>query len=191
MGLFALVSGVWDAFTSSLKTQTAAWMAAFIIGIFTIFSAQITERVKFALNRADLRTKQYEELATEVSKYIFSAELLCEFIEHDWTTKKSMTDLGDYYNKSVMELRAKEFVYHSWIQKFWGQKQAGQFDAYIKSVREFDSTIHSLNDEFEAVNINDSKKKIDKNRAEEALKIMKPALEKMRQEGTALLAEIK
>jgi hypothetical protein len=38
---------------TSLKTQTATWLAAFVIGLLGLFSGQMTESVKFALNRAD------------------------------------------------------------------------------------------------------------------------------------------
>jgi len=179
--------GLLDSIGSSLKTQTATWLVAFGIGLLTLFSSRITEKVKFALNRADQRTKQYEELATEVSQYIFSAELNAEFIEHGWTTKATMTGLLKDYNESITALRKKEFVYLSWIKKFWGENKAGQFEFFMKSVREFDSTVHSLNDEFEEVNIKDSKPKIDPNRAEQALKVMKPAINNMRKQGTKLL----
>src|SRR6185436_5688952 len=86
---------------TSFKTQTATWVVAFLIGILTLFSGRITESVKFALNRADLRTKQHEELATEISAYIFSAELNAEFIENGWTSKKAMTDLITEYNAAI------------------------------------------------------------------------------------------
>ena len=61
---------------SSLKKDTAAWVVTFAIGILGVFCSQTTESVRFALNRADLRTKQYEEIPTEISKYIFWAELV-------------------------------------------------------------------------------------------------------------------
>lgn len=179
--------GFWRKLLESIASSGTTWIVTFAIGILTIFSSQITESVKFAINRADMRTKQYEELATEVSNYIFSAELNVEFIEHGWTTKKSMTALVDDYNKSIEQLRKKEFVYHSWIQKFWGKNEADEFESFMKSVRESDSAMHLLNDQYEAVNIAESQKKIDENSAKEALKIMKPAVEHMRRQGIEFL----
>ena len=70
----------WQGLTSSLKTQTATWLVAFLISILGLFSGKLTESIKFGLNRADLRTNQYDELATEISQYIFSAELTTKFI---------------------------------------------------------------------------------------------------------------
>lgn len=183
-------NGLFDGIKTSLKTQTATWLVAAFIAILGVFSSHITESIKFALNRADLRTKQYEELASEVSRFIFSAEINTEFIENGWTTKQTMTELAKDYNDSITTLRKKEFVYLSWIHKYWGKNEVAQFETFMKSVREFDSAIHSLNDEFEAVNITGSKPKIDKKRAEEAAVVMKPAMESMRNQGRQLLAAL-
>jgi hypothetical protein len=174
----------------SLKTQTATWLVAFLIGILALFSGRITESVKFALNRADLRTKQYEDLATEISAYIFYAELTTEFIEHGWTTKKSMTDLITAYNTSITSLRKKEFVYAAWVKKYWGAAQLSKFDAFMKSVAEFDKAIHLLNDEFEKVNITGTQDRINPDRAKEALKQLKPAATKLRDDGRAFLESL-
>ncbi len=102
-----------------------------------------------------------------------------------------MTNLLNNYNESIKTLRKKEFVFQSWVRKYWGKNEASQFDSFMKSVREFDSAGHSLNDEYEAVNITGSKPKIDRKRAEEALKIMHPAIDNMRKQSGALMAAIK
>ncbi len=179
-----------DAVKSSLKSQIATWFVGLLIVLLTSFSSKLTESIKFALNRADSRTRQYEELATEVSQYIFTAELTVEFIENDWTTKESLTERIKEYNQSITTLRKKEFVYLAWIQKYWDKKQVIQYEDFMKSVRVFDSAIHSLNDEFEAVNITRAKQRVDRKRAEEALKLMKPAVERMRENGKLLLTSL-
>jgi hypothetical protein len=161
-----------------------------LIALLTLFSSKLTESIKFALNRADSRTRQYEELATEVSGYIFAAELTVEFIENDWTTKQSLTELIKDYNQSITTLRKKEFVYLAWIRKYWSREQVVQYETFLQSVRAFDSAIHSLNDEFEAVNITGSKPKVERKRADEALKVMKPAVERMRENGKLLLTSL-
>lgn len=175
---------------TSLKTQTATWFVALLIGILGLFSGHITESVKFALNRADVRTKQYEELATEVSQYIFSAELNTEFIENNWTTKKTLTELITEYNTSIATLRKKEFVYIAWIQKYWGKTEAAQFDKFMNAVLEFDRAIHSLNDEFEKINITGDAEEVDHERAKDALKLLKPAAKKLRDQGRAFLVSL-
>ena len=158
-----------------------------MIAVLGAFSSYITESIKFALNRANLRVKQYEELAADLSAYIFWAELNTEFIEHDWTTKPTMSELVKGYNDSLVMVRKKEFVYLSWIRKYWGQTEADQFESVMASVREFDLAIHALNDEFEAVNLAGTKARVDRKLAEDALKRMKPALENMRSQGRQFL----
>lgn len=175
---------------ASFRTQTAAWLGTFLIGILTLFSGYITESVKNALNRANLRTSQYETLATEISAYIFSAELNTEFIEKDLATSKTMAELITEYNQSITTLRKKEFVYSAWIKKFWDSSQMSKFEAFMKTVAEFDTAIHSLNDEFGRISLAGKDEKISPERAKKALEQMKPAVAKLRAEGRAFLESI-
>lgn len=175
---------------ASFRSQTATWFVGFVVAILTIFSSQVTESIKFGFNKADIRTKNYEELVSEVSQYIFSAELNVEFIENEWTTRQTLTKLIEDYNKYVMTLRKKEFVYLAWLRKYWSQKEAEKFNAFMDSVKTYDSSLHALNDEFEAVNITRTKQKVDPKRAEEALMIMKPALKELREKGTLLVESL-
>ncbi len=46
-----------------------------------------------------------------------------------------MTTLLNDDNESITTLRKKEFVYLSWIQKYWGKDDAAKFGAFMKSVR--------------------------------------------------------
>ncbi len=70
------------------------------------------------------------------------------------------------------------------------RKQVIQYENFMKSVRVFDSASHSLNDEFEAVNITQTKLKVDRKQAEKVLKVMKPALESIKEKGKALLSSL-
>ena len=58
------------------------------------------------------------------------------------------------------------------------------------AVREFDKAIHSLNDEFEKVNITDEQDKVDPERAKEALKLLQPAAKKLREQGRGFLVSL-
>lgn len=175
---------------ASLKTQMATWIVAFLLGILTLFSGQITESVKFALNRADMRTKQYEELAVEVSDYIFAAELNAEFIENGWTSKETMKELVTKYNASIMSLRKKEFVYAAWVKKYWGSNQSAKYDAFMKAVLEYDKALHSLNDELERLEAGGKDTRINPERAKKALEQLKPAATRLRTDGRALLESL-
>jgi len=174
---------------TSLKSQTATWFVGFLIAILTIFSSQLTESVKFGLNRADSRTQQYEELASEISEYIFYAELSVEFIENNWTEKETLEKIVGGYNQSIITLRKKEFVYLAWLHKYWGEQEVDRFEKFMETVKTFDASIHSLNDEFGDVG-RGRKLKVDPKRAEEVLKVMKPAADKMREEGRLILRSL-
>jgi len=180
----------WQGIVTSIKTQTSTWLVAFLIGILGLFSGRITESLKFSLNRADLRTKQYEQLATDVSSYIFSAELTTEYIEHNWTTKAALSDLIKEYNTSITTLRKNEFVYSAWIKKYWDKEELAKFDGFMVSVHKFDQAVHSLNDEFEKVNITKKEQKIDPKRAKEALAVLQPGAAKLREDGRGLLTAL-
>jgi hypothetical protein len=163
----------------SFKTQTATWLVTFLIALLTLFSSKITESVKFALNRADLRSKYYEEIAMDLSEFIFQAELTVEFVHNGWTTPHALVPLVKDYNDSITKFRKKEFVYTSWVGHYWGEDKATKFATVAEAVKEFDKAIHSLNDELEAVNIKKSKPKMDPEKAKQAVGRMRPALEKL------------
>ncbi|GAA4459672.1 hypothetical protein GCM10023156_39580 [Novipirellula rosea] len=102
----------------------------------------------------------------------------------------SLTGLITEYNESISTLRKKEYVYLAWIQKFWGEGEVARFEEFINAVREFDSAIHSLNDQFEAVNITEKQEKVDPERAKEALELLIPAVESVRKNGRRLLLSL-
>ena len=179
----------WQGLTASFKTQTATWLVAFLLGILGLFSGRITESIKFALNRADLRTTQYDELATEISQYIFSAELTTEFIGSSSTTKTTLTKVVTEYNTYIVTLRKKEFVYSAWVDKYWGKSQSLKFEQFMNSVREFDKAIHSINDELGKIEKGESEQ-IDPKRAKEAMALMEPAAKKLREDGYAFLISL-
>jgi hypothetical protein len=164
-----------DTMIESFKSQTATWSVGLLIAILSIFSAEITENVKLALNRADLASKYYEELASDLSEYRFQAELVVEYVERGWTKADSLKSLDTDYNESITKLRKKEWVYQSWMRRYWGEQQASAFAQCMDAVKAFDREVHNLNDEIDAV-INKKKEKFDKNAAAAAVDRLKPAL---------------
>jgi hypothetical protein len=132
--------------------------------------------MRLALNHADLVSKYYEELATNLSEYRFQAELVVEYVEHGWTTARTLETLDKEYNESITKLREKEWVYQSWIRRYWGERQAIAFDRCMTTVKAFDSEVHNLNDEIEAVVIKKTKEKFDTGIADAAVTRLKPAL---------------
>jgi hypothetical protein len=172
------------------KAQTRIWIVGFFISVLAVFSSNITEKLKLALNSADLRSKSYEELAVSLSEFNFEAELIVEYIGNGWTDETVMTPIIKDYNDAVTKLRGKEYVYLSWVKRYWGQSKLDDLEATYASVKTFDTAIHGLNDEFEAVNVAKSKKKVDQNKAEQALVRLRPALGSLQEQSKKLLIEL-
>lgn len=142
----------------SIKKDTATWFIGVVISILTIFSSHLSEQIKFHLNKADLRVKLFEEISAETSSFVYSSEIMVEFLKNNWTTKESLTFIAEDYNSSVANLRKKEFVYHSWIKKYWSKDKLEEFENLMVNVKEFDSLLHHFNGEFEKVVKKDSDK---------------------------------
>src|SRR5450759_3347923 len=172
---------------SSLRTQTATWFVGAVIALLSVFSSHLTEGVKASINRADLRTKSYEELSKDLSEYVFVSELCQEYIEHGWTSRDDMVPLIKEYNDAITKLRKNEFVYLSWLSRYWGKAEVEVLSKVMATARKFDQQVHALNDDFEAVNVKKSKKTIDKETGKKASEDMRPTLDALRTQVRDLL----
>ena len=184
--------GAWERFWgsglgSSLRTQTATWFVGAVIALLSVFSSHLTEGVKASINRADLRTKSYEELSKDLSEYVFVSELCQEYIEHGWTSRDDMVPLIKEYNDAITKLRKNEFVYLSWLSRYWGKAEVEVLSKVMATARKFDQQVHALNDEFEAVNVKKSKETIDKETGKKASEDMRPTLDALRTQVRDLL----
>ena len=179
--------GFLDKILDSLRTQLITWVVGIIIAILGLFSGQIVESIKFSLNKADSRSKHYEELAVDFSQYLFRSEILHEFLEENWTTKPTLTSIVNQYNNAIREIRKKEYVYISWIDRYWEQEDGDRFAATMELVRKFDKLVHTLNDEFEAINIRESKEKMTADTAASAAENLEPILTEMKAEVREML----
>jgi hypothetical protein len=131
------------AMLETFKSQAATWFIGAVIAILTVFSGKIVESLKFSLNRANLRTKNYEQLSQDLSEFVFMAELNHEFLENDWTTKPTLTGLLNDYNDSKTKVRKSEFVYRSWISKYWDKSQLEKFSHVMELIKSYDRILHS------------------------------------------------
>lgn len=165
---------------ASPSGKSGTWNAG-----LSIFSSNITEHIKLALNRADLTSKYYEELASDLSEYRFEAELTVEFIERGWTKADSLEMLVKDYNESITKLRKKEWIYQSWMRRYWGEEQAKAFAQCMDAVKAFDRDVHNLNDEIEAV-VHKKKENFDKKTAAAAIDRLKPDLKTLLESSDSL-----
>jgi hypothetical protein len=130
-----------------ITKNVGAWLAATIVAFLTIFSDKILERIRFRLNRADLRTKYFEELAIDLSTYLFYSELFHERHQRGWADDpEDMDAIGGAINGAVTTLRKKEYVYRAWVRKYWGSVKMEQFAQVMAAVKSTDDAIHAFND---------------------------------------------
>ncbi len=123
------------------------WVATTIVALLTVFSDKILERIRFRLNRADLRTKYFEQLAIDLSTYLFFSELYHERYQKGWANDRDDLDrIGGEINGAIQTLRKKEYVYRAWVRKYWGSRALEQFAQVMAAVKSADDAAHAFND---------------------------------------------
>jgi len=105
-----------------------AWLVTTAVALLTIFSDRLLARIRFQLNRADLRVKQYEELAQDLSTYTFWVEVYQERYAKKWTDDpEDLAAVAGNMNEAMVALRTKQYVYWSWVKTYWGELAAQDF----------------------------------------------------------------
>jgi hypothetical protein len=182
--------GFWESsFGASLRTQTATWFVGALIALLSVFSSRLTESVKFSINKADIRAKSYEEIAQGLSEYLFIAGQFQETLERGTTTKEALVPIVMEYNDAITKLNRNEYVYRSWLARYWNKADMAKFDEVMMSINNVDQSVHSLNDQLELVNITKSQTKIDPGRAAKCVEQMRPLQAKLRGQVRQLLED--
>ena len=96
--------------------------------------------------QVELRIKQYEEFAKDLSTFIFEAEIQHEFLSADWATSEGRVETVKSYNAAITVLRSKELVYLAWAERYWGSAQLPAFESIVQRVKEVDEAVHAFND---------------------------------------------
>jgi hypothetical protein len=154
-------TGFWPELGSSLRQRTGTWIVATIFAILTIFSDNLAERIKSALNRADAREEKYAALSRQLSGYIYDCELIDEYLANGWTTRDAFVPIILDYNRDITDLRRNEYADRAILAKYWNKDRRNDFMAIMGEAQAIDSTIHSLNNELEQVNVLKTKDKVD------------------------------
>ena len=130
-----------------ISNNVGTWLAAVIVALLTIFSDKILGRIRFSLNRADLRVKYFEQLATDLSTYVFWVEVYHERFQRHWTDDlEDLEQIAGELNTAMTNLRKNEYVYLSWVHKYWGKNAAARFSDVMVSVKSVDIHTHAFND---------------------------------------------
>ncbi|HEX6740414.1 MAG TPA: hypothetical protein VF079_01300 [Sphingomicrobium sp.] len=124
-----------------------AWLTAAVLGVLTVFSDRILERIRFRLNRADIRAKYFEELAIDLSCYLFYAAIFEERYRRGWADDPDdLSAVAGEVNSAIATIRKKEFVYRAWARKYWNQKAADGLVGVFLKLAMLDDAIHAFND---------------------------------------------
>ena len=131
------------SFTNQLLTEVAKWGVPLAGTLVAVFFTPLVDILKLRLNRAELRVKQYEEYAKDLSAFVFEAEIQHEFRAANYADLDSVVES---YNIAITTLRSKELVYLSWAEKYWSASELPAFQQVAKMVRDVDAAVHAFND---------------------------------------------
>jgi hypothetical protein len=109
------------------------WLAVSVVGILTVFSDKILGRIRFALNRADLRSEYYEKLALDLSTFIFYSDLYHLRHVRGETKRGELDSAGGEVNAAFVQLKTNEYVYRSWVRRYWKESGVTRFESVMCS----------------------------------------------------------
>ncbi len=139
------------ALLHSFASQAGAWFVGLVLAVLGAFSARIVEKVKFALNRADARAKYYEEMAVDISHFVFIVDRLVNvYYGSRWASDEDKSAIAAEYNEVMNKISRKEYVYRSWLQRFWNKDVADAFILTMEKIRTVDCVLIRLNEDGES-----------------------------------------
>jgi hypothetical protein len=181
--------GLRRSFWLSLKTETATWLAAVVIAIGSALAPQITETIKFSINRADLRSRVHENFATDISEYLFYAGLFIDMLDNNLTDMGTLEQVIPDYNRAIVKIKRKEFVYDAQLKTAWNKETAETFQDLLRTIDNFDDGLRGLNPQIQRVKSGESLK-IDSNALDQALPKLKSDVTKMSAKSTMMLSKL-
>jgi hypothetical protein len=136
-----------ETVASSLTQQTATWFIGFVVALLGLFSGRIVETIRFSLNRADLRSKYFEELAVAVSHYVFVVDRLTKvYYRGSWSSAEAKSAIATEYDQVTNTLLQKEYVYRYWLQRYWNTLKVKAFAELMREVMAVDTELIRLNE---------------------------------------------
>jgi hypothetical protein len=139
------------ALLHSFATQAGAWFVGLVLAVLGAFSARIVENVKFGLNRADARAKYYEEMAVDISHFVFIIDRLFNvYYGGKWVSNEDKSAIAIEYNEVMNKISRKEYLYRSWLQRFWSKDVAKAFTRTMEKIRNVDRVLIRLNEDSES-----------------------------------------
>ena len=131
----------------TFSDQAATWFVGVVLALLGVFSGKLVETIKLALNRADMRSKYYEELAVDLSAHVFAVNRLVKvYYGAAWATDDDKNAIAAEYNVAMNKLCSKEFVYRAWLERFWNDKMVTAYTHTMAKVRSVDLTVIRMNE---------------------------------------------
>ncbi len=118
-----------ETFVTHLET----WLILLVVSLLTVFSDKLLGRIRFALNRADLRSKYYEELALDLCTFVFFADLFHVRYLRGEQDGGDMEAVRGEVNSAYVNLKTKEFVYRSWVRRYWNDAGVARFETVMRA----------------------------------------------------------
>jgi hypothetical protein len=138
-------------FFHSFASQAGAWFVGLVLAVLGAFSTRIVEKVKFALNRADARAKYYEEMAVDISHFVFIIDRLVKvYYGSRWASDEDKSAIAGEYNEVLNKIARKEYVYRSWLRRFWTKDVGDTFILTMEKIRTVDRALIRLNEDGDA-----------------------------------------
>jgi hypothetical protein len=132
------------SFAQELLKEVAKWSVPIVGALVTVYFTPFVENLRLRANRADLRIKQFEEFAADVSYFIYHAELVHTYFIRGWTEPKDLDSVIDGFNSAIASIRKKEYVYLSWAYRYWKKSDWVYFDKVLQLVKAVDDAVHQL-----------------------------------------------
>ena len=119
---------------ANIAEHLETWVALTMVALLTVFSDKIIGRIRRALNRADLRSKYFEELAADLSSFVFYADLFHLRHVRGEAHFEDVPSIGEEVNVAYVTLKKKEYVYRSWVRRYWTQSELVNFLGVFEAV---------------------------------------------------------
>lgn len=124
---------------------------ALIVAFLTFVSTLAIHWIKQSESNRQVAISEFESIAAQFGDYVFSSELVGEWMDNNWTSLREWTPIVTDYNTSITSLRGKELRNRAVISRIWGEARAEQFDRVMGRVKELDRVVHKLNGEISEI----------------------------------------
>jgi len=134
-----------DKWLELLKRRLGTFLLTALVALLTVFSQSITEKIKFALDRADARQEKLAKLSDDLGIFLFDCELEQEDLAEGATKRDLMADAGGELNAAISSLRDSEYSNRAMITTYWSAEKAQEFERIMGDIKNLEPRFRELN----------------------------------------------